>query len=99
MLVALKHPDQRLVGGLPGSEDGAVIDGRPDQRMAKLQLGTGDHDQTSLLGRPQRFGSAPKGLAGGEDGGQLTGVLGSGHQQQGLGGLRQPPHPLQERLA
>jgi hypothetical protein len=38
MLVALKYRDERLVGGLSGGEGGSIIDGRPDQRMAELQL-------------------------------------------------------------
>jgi hypothetical protein len=97
VLLTRKHREQRLVGSLPGDEGGALVDGRADQRVTKLQLLAGDSHQPGVLGGLQRLRVHGEHAAGGEHRGQLAGVLRGGDQQQHLGRRRQRQHPLQER--
>jgi hypothetical protein len=76
LLAALEHLDQGPMGGSPAKHRGLLVDGRADQRMPKHQLGVDDRDQPGLLGRLQRRHVHIQDPAGGQDGGQLTGVLG-----------------------
>jgi hypothetical protein len=98
LLLILEHLGERLVDRPPRGERGALIDRRADQRMAKLEPQPGDVHQPRLLGGLQRLQPTAEQPRRGQDGGQLAGVLGGGHQQQRLGRRRQPPHPLQEGL-
>jgi len=98
LLPALVHRNERSVGGLASRERGGLVDGRADQRMPKRQRRVHHLDQPDLLGRLQRLLVHGQHPPGGQDRGQLAGVLGRGDQQQRLGRLGQPPHALQEHL-
>ena len=91
LLVGVEDVGECAVYRAPSAAGRGAVDRRAHERMAELQPVSGDGHQSGALGLVERLRRAAQGRGGGQDGGDVTGVLGGGDVQQGLGvGWQQP---------
>ena len=91
LLVGVEDVGECAVYRAPSAVGRGAVDRRAHERMAELQPVSGDGHQSGALGLVERLRRVAEGRGGGQDGGDVTGVLGGGDVQQGLGvGWQQP---------